>query len=271
MLACAAVVVAAAGAHGLARQEPDYRIGVRDVLEINLFNQQDLSGLYAVETDGAFSFPLIGRIAAEGLTVGQLEESLRAGLKAGYFRDPRVTVAVAEYRSQRVFVMGEVRSPGAYPLAAGTSLIEVLALAGSPTTTASDTVVVVRAGEQAPQGTPVPPEDLNGAETIRVNLRDLESGDLSGNIVLQDGDTVFVPRAEVVYVFGEVRQPGSYPIQDGMTVLQALSLAGGSTEFAALNRITVIRLVDGEQMEYRAHLDDLVQRDDTIRVPIKFF
>ena len=72
-------------------------------------------------------------------------------------------------------------------------------------------------------------------------------------------------------VFGEVRDPGSYPIQEGMTVLQALSLAGGSTEFAALNRLTIMRVVDGEQVEIRVRLDDLVQRDDTIRVPVKFF
>ncbi len=270
-LTCAAVLMVSADPRGAARQQSDYRIGVQDILEINLFNQVDLSGPYTVETDGAFSFPLIGRITAAGLTVEQLEEALRHRLRAGYFRDPRVTVAVAEYRSQRVFVMGEVRSPGAYSLAAGTSLIEVLALAGSLTTTASGTAVVVRGGGQAPRGGPAAPPSADGAETVRVNLRDLESGDLSGNVVLRDGDTVFVPRAEVVYVFGEVRSPGSYAIQDGMTVLQALSLAGGSTEFGALNRISVMRIVDGEQVEMRVRLDDLVQRDDTIRVPVKFF
>ncbi len=268
-LTCAVVLFFSAPGRGAARQPADYLIGVQDVLEINLFNQADLSGRYAVETDGAFSFPLIGRVGADGLTVGQLEEALRARLRAGYFRDPRVTVAVAEYRSRRVFVMGEVRSPGAYPLAAGTSLIEVLALAGSLTTSASGTAVVVREGGAAPPGDAAPAAE--GAETVRVNLRDLESGDLSGNLVLRDGDTVLVPRAEVVFVFGEVRSPGSYPIQEGMTVLQALSLAGGSTEFAALNRISVVRIVDGEQVELRVRLDDLVEHDDTIRVPVKFF
>ena len=249
----------------------DYRIGVEDILEIDVFNQSSLSGLYTVETDGAFSFPLIGRVHAAGLTVEKLEETLRARLLDGYFRDPLVTVAVAEYKSQQVFVMGEVRSPGVYPLAAGTSLIEVLALAGSLTQQASGEAVVVRAEGQAPPDGIAAAGPPAGAETVRVNLRDLETGDLSRNLRLRDGDTVFVPRAEVVYVFGEVRDPGSYPIQTGMTVLQALSLAGGSTEFAALNRISVVRLVDGEQVEVRVQLDDIVQRDDTIRVPVKFF
>ena len=270
-LGCIAALVVSTGFPAALQPESDYRIGVRDVLAINLFNQAELSGSYTVETDGAFSFPLIGRIAAAGMTVEELEEALRARLQAGYFRNPRVTVAVTEYRSQRVFVMGEVRSPGAYPLAAGTSLIEVLALAGSLTTSASGVAVVVRGGAGTTAGGPASPRAMDDAETIRVNLRDLEYGDLTGNVVLRDGDTVFVPRAEVVYVFGEVRDPGSYPIQVGMTVLQALSLAGGSTEFAALNRISVMRIVDGEQVEIRVRLDDLVERDDTINVPVKFF
>ena len=270
-LACAGALLVPVGTRAGLQQRTDYRIGVQDILEINLFNQADLSGRYTVETDGAFSFPLIGRIVAEGLTVQQFEEALRARLTAGYFRDPRVTVAVAEYRSQRVFVMGEVRSPGAYPLPAGTSLIEILSVAGPVTTAASGTAVVVRGGRQMPQDGTIPAPEMEGAETVRVNLRDLQSGDLSGNIALRDGDTVFVPRAGIVYVFGEVRDPGSYAIQEGMTVLQALSLAGGNTEFAALNRISVMRIVDGEQVEFRVRLDDLVQGDDTIRVPVKFF
>ena len=255
--------------------ERDYAIGVRDVLEIRVFNQSDLTGRFTVEGDGAFSFPLIGRVVAAGRTVGELEEALRTRLLDGYFRNPRVTVAVAEYRSQQVFVMGEVSNPGAYPLAAETSLIEILALAGSLTPQASGIAVIVRAGDGA--GGPSSdnggrePSPAGGSDTVRVNLRDLEGGDLSRNIKLRDGDTVFIPRAEVVYVVGEVRDPGSYRIQEGMTVLQALSLAGGSTEFAALKRITIRRLVDGEQIEVRVRLEDPVQPDDTISVPVKFF
>lgn len=282
-----------------AQDEQDYVIGVRDVLDISVFNQAELSGRYTVETDGAFSFPLIGRVTAAELTVQQLEAALRARLLDGYFRDPRVTVAVAEYRSRQVFVIGEVRSPGAYPLAADTTLIEILSLAGSLTSQASGVAIVLRANGASPGhpaggpafadngGSAAPPADNGktppasdngggepppaGDDGFRVNLRDLEDGDLSLNVVLRDGDTVFIPRAETFYVFGEVRNPGSFPIQEGLTVLQALALAGGATEFAALNRITILRIVDGEQVEVRVQLDDLVERDDTIRVPVKFF
>lgn len=272
-----------AGAVGAAPQDAGggsaYVIGARDVLEINVFNRSELSGRYTVETDGAFSFPLIGRVTAAGQSVDQLEERLRARLLDGYFRNPRVTVAVAEYRSQQVFVMGEVRNPGAYPLAARTGLIEILALAGSVTQEAAGVAVIVRAGggpppheaDEAAGSGGAPETPAKAADTVRVNLRDLENGDLSQNVVLRDGDTVFVPRAETVYVFGEVREPGAYPISEGMTVLQALALANGATEFAALNRITITRIVDGEQVELRVQLDEPVQRNDTIRVPVKFF
>ena len=253
-----------------AQRDAAYTIGPGDALRIRVFNQPDLSGLYAVETDGALSFPLIGRIAAGALTVQAFERALSDRLAAGYFRDPRVTVSVAEYRSRRVFVVGEVRQPGVYHLTgAAMHVIEVLALAGSTTPLASGEAVVIRAGT-ASDG-PVQPDDGTEIETFRVNLEAIEQGDYSQNIALRDGDTISVPRSAVAYVFGEVREPGQYPLRSGMTVLQALSLAGGTTEFAALNRVRIVRLVDGEQVEIRAELSDLVQADDIIRVPERFF
>ncbi len=270
-LAGAAVLLLSVAPGAGSQDAADYTIGVRDVLEINVFNQEDLSGEYTVGPDGAFPFPLIGRVEAAGSTVEQLEETLRQRLLDGYFRNPRLSVAVAEFRSQEVFVMGEVTRPGAYPLTAETNLVEILALAGPLTSQASGAAVVLRANGPRAGGDGLGGPAADAADTIRVNLRDLEAGDVSRNLTLRDGDTVFIPRAEVVYVFGEVREPGSYPIEPGMTVLQALALAGGSTEFAALKRITVMRIVDGEQIEVSVQLDDPVQRDDTIRVPVKFF
>src|SRR3954451_21584517 len=97
----------------------DYVIGPQDVLAIQVFDQADLGGKYTVETDGTFSFPLVGRITAGGLTLRTLEGELRKKLADGYFRTPQVSVAVEQYRSQRVFVVGEVRNPGPVPLTGG--------------------------------------------------------------------------------------------------------------------------------------------------------
>ena len=268
-VAAASVVCACASSAGAAQDEPDYTIGPRDTLRIEVFNQPDLGGLYTVETDGALSFPLIGRVAAGGSTVRAFERALVDRLSAGYFRNPRVTVSVEAYNSQRVFIVGEVREPGAYALAGEMRLIELLALAGSATPAAAGEAVVVRSGAGADG--PVLPRDGRGAETLRVDLDALETGDLSQNVRLRHGDTVFVPEADVVYVFGEVRNPGRYPIRNGTIVLQALSLAGGSTEFAALNRVRIIRVVNGEQLEFPVGLNDPVRPDDIIRVPERFF
>ena len=264
-----AACVPAAGLHAAVQDEADYTIGPRDVLQIHVFNQPELSGPYTVEADGALSFPLIGRIVAGRQTVRAFEQALRERLAAGYFRNPRVTVTIAEYHSRRVFIVGEVRQPGAYPLTGVMSVIELLALAGGTTPLASGEAVAVRGGPQS--SGPVLPADGEGVETLRVNLEALEDGDLSQNVMLRSGDTIFVPRTEVVYVFGEVRNPGQYPIRNDTTVLQALSLAGGGTEFAALNRVRIVRTVDGEQVEIRVQLGDVVQPDDIVRVPERFF
>jgi polysaccharide biosynthesis/export protein len=250
-----------------AQSAGDYTIGAQDVLTIQVFDQPDLGGKYAVEADGTFSFPLIGRVKAGGMTLRAFEVELKKLLVDGqFFRNPQVTVAVEQYRSQRVFVNGEVRQAGPVPLTGGMTLIEALSRAGSTLPSASGEVSVVRppSGQNATNG--------EGAEILRASIRDLEAGVLKQNIELRDGDQIFVPRAESVYVFGQVKNPGAYPIQHKeTTVLQALSLAGGTTENAALNRIDIRRVVDGEEKKIRVKLTDLVQPGDTIVVPERYF
>lgn len=254
----------------LAQAGLDYVIGPQDVLTIQVFDQADLGGKYAVETDGTFTFPLIGRVKAGGLTLRAFETELRSKLADGYFRNPQVTVAVEQYRSQRVFVMGEVRQPGPVPLTGGMTLIEALARAGSTTATASGDVAIVRAS-QGSGDEPLLPDQHTGTEVFRASIRELESGALSQNIQLRDGDTIFVPRAETVYVFGQVKTPGAYGVQTNTTVLQALSLAGGVTEHGAMNRIKVIRSDKGVKREVKVRLTDPVRPGDTIVVPQRFF
>jgi polysaccharide export outer membrane protein len=248
----------------------NYVVGPQDVLTIALFDQQDLSGKYTVEADGTFTFPLIGRVKAGGLTLRSVEEALRKELANGFFRDPQVSVAVEQYRSQRVFVVGEVRTPGTYPLTGDTTLIEALARAGSITEAAAGEALIVRTRTALVNG-PVLPEAETASDVIRVDVKELQSGRLSQNAQLRDGDTIFVPRAELVYVFGQVRDPGGFPVQKGTTVLQALSLAGGVTDRGATGRIRIARVVAGTRTELKAKLEDTVQPGDTIIVPERYF
>jgi polysaccharide export outer membrane protein len=251
-----------------AQTSVNYVIGAQDVLAITVFDQPTLSSKYTVEADGTFTFPLVGRVKASGLTLRDFEGELKRLLADGYFKNPQLSVAVEEYRSQRIFVVGEVRQPGTVALAGGMTLIEVLARAGSLLPTAAGEVLVVRhqgnaTGPQMPDGA--------SAETIRVSIKELESGGRVQNVQLHDGDTIFVPQAAFVYVFGQVRNPGSYPIQRDTTVLQALSLAGGVNDTGAMNRIKIVRLVDGQKKEIKVKPGDVVKGGDTIVVPERFF
>src|SRR5689334_2378844 len=249
----------------------DYVIGPQDVLTITSYDQADMSGKFTVEADGTFTFPMIGRVKAGGLTLRGLEAAIKAQLKdEGYFRNPQITVAVDTYKSQKVFIVGEVRTPGTYPLSGDMNLVEALARAGSTMPTASGEAVIVHAGENASGPTMPSPDDAK--DLVRVNLRDLENGVVAQNAALRDGDTIFVPRAQSVYVFGQVKSPGAYGLQEkNTTVLQALSLAGGVTDRGAMNRIAIIRIVNGDKKEIKAKLTDIVQAGDTIVVRERFF
>jgi polysaccharide export outer membrane protein len=251
----------------------EYLIGAQDVLTITVWDSPDLSGKFTVETDGSFTFPLIGRVKAGGLTLRQFEAELKKKLADGYFKNPQVSVAVETYRSQRIFIVGEVRNPGTYQLTGDMTLIEAIARAGSTTPAAAPEAIVVRApaGKQT-DGPILPGQREDAPDSQRVNLRNLQSGVLSQNIALRDGDTIFVPRAESIYVFGQVKNPGAYALQSTeTTVLQALSLAGGVTDRGAANRIKIVRVVKGEKVEIKVKLTDPVLPGDTLIVPEKFF
>jgi polysaccharide export outer membrane protein len=269
-MALAALLLSFARA-GAAGQNPDYLIGAKDVLAINVWNEPNLSGKFTVEADGSFTFPLIGRIKAAGFTLREFEADLKKRLGEGYLKRPQVSVAVEENRSQMVFVIGEVRQAGTYALTGHMTLIEALARAGSTTTSAGSEAIIVRASPGKTAQGPVLPDQAKDAEVIKVRLERLQEGGVSENVLLRDGDTIFIPRAEMFYISGQVRTPGAYVLQTkDTTVLQALSLAGGATDRAANNRISIVRLVDGKKKETRVKLTDLVQPGDTIIVPERF-
>lgn len=249
----------------------DYIIGRQDVLNIALFEQPELNGKYTVDTDGAFLFPLVGRVQAAGFTLQQVEAELRKLLAASYFKDPHVSITLDQFRGRRVFVFGGVAIPGMYALGDYMTLVEVLAKSGGGA--ASEAIIVRTPGATGP----LMPNESAESEVIRINLRefekDIEGGDLQRNPLLQDGDTIYVPRIDPnrVFVSGEVRNPGAFSVPDGTTVLQLLSLAGGVTEGASTGRIRIIRLVNNEKKTIRVKLEDTVKPGDTVVVPTRYF
>jgi polysaccharide export outer membrane protein len=247
-----------------ASAQNDYLVGPQDVLTITVFGEPELSGKYTVEQDGTFTFPQIGRVTAGGNTLRGLEQDLKSKLADGYLRNPQVAVAIENYRSQRILVMGEVRSPGEYQLTGEMTLLSALARAGSTTPTASREATIVR-----PRKNPAPDEEPS--EVIKVDLGELQAGNMALNIQLQDGDTINVLKAQSVFVAGQVKSPGAYAVEPGTTVLQVLSLAGGLTDRGSDSRIRIQRTEDGKRTEISAKLTDVVKPGDTIIVRERFF
>ena len=249
--------------------QPTDALRARDVVIVTVINQPDLSKKYVIQEDGILVFPLIGRVQAGGLAPASLANEIRRRLADGFYANPEVTVDVE--RTRRVFVFGGVSSPGMYQLGENMTLIELLARAGYGS--AAEVLILRAKGATGPM---LPGTNPN-AEVTHVNLRefekDLEEGVLSRNVVLQDGDTVFVPRRDPnrIYISGQVHTPGAFSVADGTTLLQALALAGGPNERAALGKIKVYRLVNGKIRSFTVKLEDVVKPGDTILVPERLF
>jgi polysaccharide export outer membrane protein len=262
-------------AHTAAQERAPYIVGPDDVLKVTVYDQPQLTGSYPVQADGTFTFPLVGRVKVGGLSMQAIEDELRGRLAQGYLKNPQVGVAVDQYRSQQVFVMGEVRQPGSLQFTGSMTVIEALARSGSTTERAALEALIVR----SPGGAPPPldaaaverAQQSKDSEVIRVDLQSLQTGTLSQNATLRGGDTLFVPRADTVFVSGHVQSAGEFAIRKGMTLRQVLALAGGVTERGSTGRIQIIRKADGREQTIGADLEDVVQPGDTIVVRERFF
>jgi polysaccharide biosynthesis/export protein len=249
-----------------------YRVGPGDVLKVTVYGHEDLTRASVVAPDGRMPFPLIGEVQAGGLTPTELEARLRELLGKDYLVNPQVTITVQEYRSQKVFVLGDAEKPGTYPLTGRSSLLDILSQAGGPAKTAGRQVVVVRFPKSEGPVTP----GVAGSTTFRVNVKKLLDGDASENIQLENGDTVYVPKQTSFFVLGEVKKPGAYALEKETSALEAITVAGGFTERAAPSAAKVLRKrADGNQETLAIDLSGAdprarefaVGEGDTILVP----
>ncbi len=216
----------------------EYRVGPGDVLEITVFEEKELNRVVRVSSEGYIAFPLVGKIKVKGLTPLEIADLLTRELAADYLVNPQVGVFVKEYVSRYVEVMGKVASPGRYNLTGEANLTSVLSRAGGPTKEAGRTVVLVHATAQEGQQT----------SPRYIDLHDLlEEGNMSLNVLIQSGDLIYVPGADEVFVNGEVAQPGAVVYVEGMTLMQAISKVGSFKQTAAVNRIQIVRRVDGKE------------------------
>ncbi len=157
-------------------------LGAGDVLEVRVFQEPELSGVYQVGTEGDIIFPLCQSVPVGGLTANAAAETIRDCLAKKYMRDPQVSVLVKEYNSKKIFVFGEVQKPGTFPYQDGMSVVQAVTLAGGFTKTASQNSTSVT-------------RHVGGTETkIKVSVQDIALGKAS-NFTLEPGDIVYVPES----------------------------------------------------------------------------
>ena len=245
--------------------QPSYQIGPQDELKVTVFDADELSGSYRVDGDGFISFPLLGRIAVGGATLGETQEKLRMMLSKDYIKNPQIRVDVAEYRSQSIIVSGEVRAPAEIRVTGAMTLLRALAQAGSPLSSASSELTIARQKKGA-SGAP----SAENAEVIRINWRDLQIGKVN-DVTLQDGDVIFVPKAQTFFIEGYVRNGGTFVLEPGLSVEQAIALAGGLTERGTNRGIKATRTLNGKTSEVELKLSDKVQPGDVIHIKQRLF
>ena len=246
-----------------AADQVDYLIGAEDLIDISVSQVPELTRTVRVSAAGEISLPLLGTMKVNGLSPLGLERLLTDMLRNSYVREPQVTVFMKEFHSDPVSVMGAVKVPGIYHIQTRKSLIEILAmaqgLAEGPSRLPGRDIVITRKNPTG--GSAVPTADDAGtkeAEIVEVPIKQLmESGDPQWNVPIYPGDVVKVIPAGTVYVAGDVRTPGGFPLTDfdNISVIQALSMAGGPLKTAVRKKTVIIRRdALGQRIEQKVDL-----------------
>jgi len=208
----------------------DYKIGPEDLVEISVFEEEKLNKTVRVSSQGNISLPLLGILRVKGLTANELEKEIRDLLSEKYLQDPHVSVFIKEYRSQRISVIGAVEKPGIFEVTGRKTILDMLAMAGGLKEEAGQLLFLIRP--------PIPEEEVAKEnkdsdeampKTFVVDLEELlVKGDLTLNLPLIHGDVINIPISGKIFVGGEVKSPGGFPLKGKkLTVSQAIAMAGG--------------------------------------------
>ncbi len=236
----------------------DYIVGEGDVLEINVYENEDLGAMVRVASNNTIRVPLIGEISVKNMTVSQVSGKIEKLLADGYLVNPQVDVFIKEHRSKQAIILGQIRNPGQYELRGTITFLEFISKAGGLTSDAGSRATIKRRKKSDKK-----------KDTIVIDLDKLiKKGDTSLNVSIQDKDSIYITKAETYYVSGEVNKPDSYKYEADITVIKAITKAGGFSKIAAKEKVKIIRTVDGEKLIFKkVNMDALVLPDDVIVVP----
>ena len=242
--------------------QPDFPLGAGDSIRVQVFQNPDLTIETRVSENGSITYPMIGAVDLGGLSIAAAGKKIADALqKGGFIQKPQVNIVLLQIRGNQVAVLGQVNRPGRFPLeTANTRLSDMLANAGGATAAGADIAVVagVRNGQPFRKQIDIP--SLFLAEKQQ------------DNIVLQGGDSIYVDRAPMFYIYGEAQHPGSFRIDRSMTVMQALAQGGGPTTRGSEKRLRLHRkAADGSVQQIEPKLTDPVLPNDVIYVKESIF
>lgn len=238
------------------------QLGPGDAVTVRVFGRPEFDTTSYVGEDQNLNVPLAGPVRVGGLSPSAAANKIAAALKQGeYLVDPQVSVTLEQFRSQQVSVLGEVRTPGRFALESKTSVLDMLALAGGVNEIGADVIYLMRRSADGQM------------QNQAIDLKKLVGGNASQfSVSLQGGDSIYVPRAEQFYVYGEVQAPNMYRLEPGTTVVQAIARSGGLTPRGSDSRIEIRRKNSkGQYREFAASLGDTVEPNDVIRVKERIF
>jgi polysaccharide export outer membrane protein len=240
----------------------EYQLGAGDAVRITVYNNQDLTTEARLAEDGSITFPLLGRVVLGGLSKPAAEQRLsRALVDGGYLRQAEVNLAVTDYRSQQVSVLGEVAKPGKYVITGATTVMDVLAQAGGVTEKGASSIRIVQ-------------HDRSGASLQReLDMSQLVAGTgAPSDLSVHNGDVIFVAPQPMFYIYGEVQRPGAYPLQRDMTIRQAIATGGGLTLRGTERGLRISRRNKAGAVEvHRADLNEPLLAGDVIQVKEALF
>jgi len=270
----------------LQAQNTAYRIGPRDVLTLTIYaggQEQQVTHL-TVSSQGMINVPFIGPVRTVGLTIPQLEKLVKEPLAANFFVNPEINIVISEYHSLQYYISGAIGSPGLYEMKSEATLMELIAKAGGVSSNRGNIAYILHQSTNHVESEKENHSLFSDKDPLKIDLKKLlDKGDMSQNIVLESGDVVYIPlqasldlAESKIYVEGEVKSPGVYEYQEGLTALNACIMAGGFSKFAAPNRTRIIRQNGEDQIIIKINLNDVkkgkildaeIKSGDRIHIP----